>query len=106
MAIFSELQGLFHIFGLIDILQMLAAIGETLERENDNEVMGVVVNIRKGLWRISVWTRTCTNKEALLEAGKRLKEILRLPANELLDFASHSDAAHSGSSRAKSRYSV
>lgn len=82
---------------------MLAAIGETLEREGDNEVMGVVVNLRKAHWRISVWTRTCTNKEGLLEVGRRFKEILKLPASETLDFASHNDAAHSGSSRAKAR---
>lgn len=82
---------------------MLAAIGETLEREGDNEVMGVVVNIRKAHWRISVWTRTCANKEGLLEVGRRFKEILRLPPSETLDFASHNDAAHSGSSRAKAK---
>jgi hypothetical protein len=36
----------------------LAAIGETLEDEDDNEVMGVVVNVRKGFYRIGLWTRT------------------------------------------------
>lgn len=82
---------------------MLAAIGETLEKEGDNEVMGVVVNLRKAHWRISVWTRTCTNKEGLLEVGRRFKEILRLPATETLDFASHNDAAQSGSSRARAK---
>jgi len=35
---------------------MLAAIGETLEEEGDGEVMGVVVNVRKGFYRIGVWT--------------------------------------------------
>ena len=80
---------------------MLAAIGETLERDGDSEVMGVVVNLRKAHWRISVWTRTTTNRDALMEVGRRFKEILKLPAHETLDFASHNDAAHSGSSRAK-----
>ena len=83
--------------------KMLGAIGETLEREGDSEVMGVVVNIRKAHWRISVWTRTCTKGEALMEVGRRFKEILKLPNHETLDFASHNDAAHSGSSRAKTK---
>lgn len=80
---------------------MLAAIGETLERDGDSEIMGVVVNLRKAHWRISVWTRTTTNRDALMEVGRRFKEILKLPPHETLDFASHNDAAHSGSSRAK-----
>lgn len=88
------------------LYSMLAAIGETLEREQDNEVMGVVVNIRKGHWRISVWTRTCSNRDGLMEVGRRFKEILRLPPNETLEFASHNDSAHSGSSRAKAKMSV
>ena len=37
---------------------MLAAIGENLEDEDDNEVMGVVVNVRRGFYRIGLWTRT------------------------------------------------
>ncbi len=37
---------------------MLGAIGETLEDEEDGEVMGVVVNVRKAFFRIGVWTRT------------------------------------------------
>jgi translation initiation factor 4E len=48
---------------------MLAAIGETLEKEGDEEVMGVVVNARKGFYRIGLWTRTCTNSETLKQIG-------------------------------------
>ena len=51
---------------------MLAAIGETLEKEGDNEVMGVVVNARKGFYRIGLWTRTCTNSEVLKQIGYRI----------------------------------
>src|SRR5690606_22524427 len=66
---------------------MLAAIGETLENEGDNEVMGVVVNVRKAFYRIGVWTRTTGSvirggngakprsaeegKAILMEIGKR-----------------------------------
>jgi translation initiation factor 4E len=48
---------------------MLAAIGETLEKEGDDEVMGVVVNARKGFYRIGLWTKSCTNAEVLKAIG-------------------------------------
>ena len=48
---------------------MLAAIGETLEKEGDDEVMGVVVNARKGFYRIGLWTKTCSNQEVLKAIG-------------------------------------
>ena len=88
------------------LYSMLAAIGETLEGDRDSEVMGLAVNIRKGFWRISIWTRTCGNKETLMEIGKRFKDVLKLPHTEVLEFASHSDASHSGSSRAKAKMTV
>jgi len=89
---------------------MLAAIGETLEGDNDKEVMGVVVNVRKAFYRIGVWTKTTGggkaggNKEALMEIGRRFKEVLRLKDKELLEFSGHMDSAHSGSTRAKAKY--
>ncbi|KAH8883854.1 eukaryotic translation initiation factor 4E [Thozetella sp. PMI_491] len=106
---------------------MLAAIGETLEDEEDGEVMGVVVNVRKAFYRIGVWTRTIgksipgrgdgdvaggkgrsadKGREILLSIGRRFKEVLKLPANELLEFSGHTDSAHSGSTRAKAKMTV
>ena len=101
---------------------MLAGIGEMLEDEQDNEVMGVVVNIRKGFWRVGLWTRTAgqppKGKQAdaaadkdeprkRLEAiGKRFKDVLQLPSGELVEFAGHADSAHQGSSRAKAKFAV
>jgi translation initiation factor 4E len=97
---------------------MLAAIGETLESEDDNEVMGVVVNVRKGFYRIGLWTRTvgkATSKTAgkgrsaeqgeavLMSIGRRFKEVLRLRDSEQVEFSGHTDAAHSGSTRAKAK---
>lgn len=52
-----------------DSVQMLAAIGETLEKEGDDEVMGVVVNARKGFYRIGLWTKSCSNQEVLKAIG-------------------------------------
>jgi translation initiation factor 4E len=106
---------------------MLSAIGETLEQEGDGEVTGVVVNVRKGFYRIGVWTRTTgknipgggdgdtaggkgrspeKGKEILQNIGKTFKEVLKLPAAEPVEFSGHTDAAHSGSTRAKAKFTV
>lgn len=100
---------------------MLAAIGETLEDEGDGEVMGVVVNVRRGFYRIGLWTRTVgkgkgganangkTNeqsKETLLKIGKRFKEALALGDADQVEFSGHADAAHAGSTRAKAKFTV
>jgi len=96
---------------------VLAAIGETLEDDNDDEVMGVVVNVRKGFYRVGLWTRSngAPNKKAgstdgradvLNRIGARLKEAMGLPSSELVEFTGHSDSAHSGSTRAKAKYTV
>ncbi|CAD6499766.1 BgTH12-03874 [Blumeria graminis f. sp. triticale] len=106
---------------------MLSAIGETLEGENDGEVMGVVVNVRKGFYRIGVWTRTVgksiagggdgdvaggkgrsaeKGREVLMRIGQTFKAILNLPPSETVDFSGHTESAQSGSTRAKARISV
>lgn len=107
---------------------MLSAIGETLEDENDNEVMGVVVNIRKGFWRVGLWTRTAgqapkknaagagaggdaseereAGKKRLERIGVRFKSVLQLPETEQVEFSGHADSAHQGSSRAKAKFAV
>lgn len=105
----------------------MGAIGETLENEDDGEVMGVVVNVRKAFFRIGVWTRTIgksipgrgegdvaggkgrsgeKGKEILLSIGRRFKEVLELPASEQVEFSGHTDSAHSGSTRAKAKHVV
>ncbi|KAJ5041675.1 uncharacterized protein L3040_005248 [Drepanopeziza brunnea f. sp. 'multigermtubi'] len=106
---------------------MLSAIGETLEESGDGEVMGVVVNVRKGFYRIGVWTRTIgksipgggdgdvaggkgrsleKGREVLMSIGRKFKEVLKVPGGEPVEFSGHTDSAHSGSTRAKSKYSV
>jgi translation initiation factor 4E len=88
---------------------MLAAIGETLESDDAKEVMGVVVNVRKAFFRIGVWTRTMGKggkNEALMEIGRRFKEVLKLKDRDLVEFSGHTDSAHSGSTRAKAKYTV
>ncbi|POS85170.1 eukaryotic translation initiation factor 4e-1, partial [Erysiphe pulchra] len=94
---------------------MLSAIGETLEGENDGEVMGVVVNVRKGFYRIGVWTHSTGNrivgggdgdvaggkgrspdkgKEILYNIGRTFKEIIKLPPSEVVEFSGHTESIH------------
>lgn len=94
---------------------VLAAIGETLEDDNDDEVMGVVVNVRKGFYRVGLWTRSnCgpskkageNRTEVLTRIGGRFKEAMNLPNTEPVEFTGHSDSAHSGSTRARAKITV
>lgn len=87
----------------------LAAIGETLEDEGDNEVMGVVVNVRKGFYRIGLWTRTqgkSGGKDTLMKIGSRFKEVLQVQGSDLVEFSGHADAMRAGSTRANAKYTV
>lgn len=92
----------------------MAAIGETLEEDGDNEVMGVVINVRKAFFRIGLWTRTVgknkggdgAGKEALMRIGQRFKETLKLAPNEQVEFSGHTESAHAGSTRAKPKFVV
>jgi translation initiation factor 4E len=114
----------------IDVLWlhiMLAGIGETLEQADDGEVMGVVVNVRKGLYRIGIWTRTVgkpvpgggdgdnaggkgrpteKGKQILMGIGRRFKDVLMLRQEEIVEFSGHAEAQASGSTRAKAKFSV
>jgi len=71
--------------------------------------MGVVVNVRKGFYRVGLWTRTTGKsggKDTLMKIGQRFKEVLQLGPSEVLEFSGHTDAAHAGSTRAKAKYTV
>lgn len=107
---------------------MLSAIGETLERDSsDGEVMGVVVNVRKGFYRIGLWTKTVgkavpgggdgdvaggkgrsaeKSREVLMGLGKKFKDVLRLKDSEPVEFSGHTESAASGSTRAKAKFVV
>ncbi len=107
---------------------MLAAIGETLENsDDDGEVMGVVVNVRKGFYRVGLWTKTVgksvpgggegdvaggkgrspeKSKDVLLGLGMKFKEVLKLKDAEVVEFTGHTESAHGGSTRAKAKFTV
>ncbi|KAI5202501.1 eukaryotic translation initiation factor 4E [Aureobasidium subglaciale] len=102
---------------------LLAAIGEQLEDDNDNEVMGVVINIRKAFYRVGLWTRSAGTKAnpakqgqpqrtpqesqaILMKIGQRFKAVLTVQDKEVIEFMGHSDSANAGSTRAKAKYSA
>ena len=71
--------------------------------------MGVVVNVRKGFYRVGLWTRTTGkggSKDTLMKLGNRFKGVLQLPEQDLIEFSGHTDAARAGSTRANAKYTV
>ncbi|KAI4276094.1 MAG: hypothetical protein L6R38_005756 [Xanthoria sp. 2 TBL-2021] len=106
---------------------MLGAIGETLESgEDDGELMGVVVNVRKGFYRLGLWTKTVGKKiggitgdvaggkdrseekakEILMNLGRKFKEVMKLAAGEQVEFSGHTESARAGSTRANAKFVV
>lgn len=65
---------------------LLAVIGETIEDE-ENEVNGIVLNIRKAI-RVAIWTKDC-NSDKLITIGERFKKVLRLTDDQKVEFMSH-----------------
>lgn len=90
----SDIDGLW-----LDVL--LGAIGETLEPDGANEILGVVANVRKSFIRVGCWTRSAgrdgASKEKLIEIGRNLKKVLMLREIESMEFTGHAESACSGS---------
>lgn len=84
---------------------MLAAIGEYLDPEEKDEIMGVVCNAKGKFFRLSIWTRTGENEDMLKKIGESMKEALGLPTDENVEFTKHNDSAKGGS-RSKVKLSV
>ena len=59
-------------------------IGETLE--DDDDILGAVVSIKRGQDRLSVWTKTASNEALQMRIAKRVKMTLDLPAEVKLDY--------------------
>ncbi|KAG0006609.1 eukaryotic translation initiation factor 4E [Modicella reniformis] len=64
---------------------MLACIGEAFEHEE--EVCGTVVSVRKGLFRIALWTRSSDNQEKAMSVGRTFKSSANIDGT--LEFQSH-----------------
>ncbi|CAK9437623.1 uncharacterized protein LODBEIA_P20010 [Lodderomyces beijingensis] len=74
---------------------LLAVIGETIEDDED-EVNGIVINVRKPAYRIGIWTKDCDAKK-LRTVGERLKKILQLKDEQKVEFTSHDPSSTRGS---------
>lgn len=73
---------------------VLSVIGETIER-NDNEeseVNGIVFNVRKGVWRIGLWTKSC-DIEKLTPIGETFKKVLGLSEQDQVEFFPHKETS-------------
>lgn len=76
--------------------------------------MGVVVNVRKSFHRIGLWTRSAgkstksepESKQVLERIGLNFKNVLMIKESEPVEFMGHADSAHSGSTRAKVKFTV
>ncbi|KAL7666359.1 Eukaryotic translation initiation factor 4E [[Candida] zeylanoides] len=74
---------------------LLSVIGGTIEDDED-EVNGIVLNVRKQAIRIGIWTRDC-DEAKLKKVGERLRKVLRLAEDQKIDFMSHDDSNRKGS---------
>lgn len=66
---------------------LLSVVGETIE-DDDEEVNGIVLNIRKSAFRIGIWTKDC-DESKLKVIGERLKKVLKLTDDQKVEFMSH-----------------
>jgi len=84
---------------------VLACIGENFDEEN--EIMGCVVSIRKGNDRLALWTKTASNENVQRKIGTQLKRVLELGDNASIGYTVHQDSLKRGSSfNNRSRYEV
>jgi len=73
---------------------ILEMIGEGFE--DSEEVCGVVVGLRKGRNRISLWTKTATDSGAQKRIGAHLKKKMALGPRNKLTYTAHADAYERG----------
>eukprot|EP00164_Ancoracysta_twista_P000086 GFYU01000123.1.p1 GENE.GFYU01000123.1~~GFYU01000123.1.p1 ORF type:complete len:227 (+),score=73.10 GFYU01000123.1:30-683(+) len=71
---------------------VLAAIGETFE--DGDEILGVVVSMRKGQDKLAVWTRTAAIEDVQMRIGKMFKQIATGVGlqSQVLGYQSHSES--------------
>jgi len=85
---------------------MLACIGEAFGDDED-EICGAVVSIRKAQDRIALWTKTASKEVQTRLIGRIFKRALELPENVVLGYQSHADSMKRTSSfPGKPRYEV
>jgi len=82
---------------------VLACIGNSFEDED--EVCGVVVSVRKQTDKICLWTRNATEEAKTRRIGQQLKDLLGLQIK--IEYQVHEDAmVHNSSFNNKAKYEV
>jgi len=76
---------------------VLACIGNAFS--DDDEICGVVVSLRKGLDKISLWTKTASDEQKTKRIGQKFKELLGYQGK--IQYQVHSDAQDSKSNSYK-----
>ncbi|CCH58558.1 hypothetical protein TBLA_0A07690 [Henningerozyma blattae CBS 6284] len=69
---------------------LMAVIGETID-EDEYQINGVVLSVRKGTYKFALWTKS-EDREPLFEIGKKFKQVLKLNDENQLEFFPHSSA--------------
>eukprot|EP00002_Diphylleia_rotans_P012628 TRINITY_DN2475_c0_g1_i1.p1 TRINITY_DN2475_c0_g1~~TRINITY_DN2475_c0_g1_i1.p1 ORF type:complete len:243 (+),score=22.45 TRINITY_DN2475_c0_g1_i1:97-729(+) len=70
---------------------LLACIGEMFDQED--EVCGCVVSLRKDEHKVSLWTRTSNDRDVVLTIGKQFKELAGVPSAVPIGFQAHADCS-------------
>jgi translation initiation factor 4E len=71
---------------------LLALIGETLYPNDDNsnpQICGAIVQSRKKMDRVGLWTRDAENEQAVLDIGTNYRNFLRPQNYQKLKYQSH-----------------
>eukprot|EP01103_Thecamoeba_quadrilineata_P005959 TRINITY_DN156_c1_g1_i1.p1 TRINITY_DN156_c1_g1~~TRINITY_DN156_c1_g1_i1.p1 ORF type:complete len:246 (-),score=50.99 TRINITY_DN156_c1_g1_i1:128-865(-) len=87
---------------------ILALIGEGFGTDEENEeICGCVVSVRKAQDRIALWTKSATNHNAAVAIGRHLKKVLELSDSITINYQAHSDSQKNNSSyNNKNRYEL
>jgi len=84
---------------------VLACVGASFD--DDAQVLGIVVSVRKQMDKIALWTSDAVDEMAVRRIGRQFKEILQLPAAVKVGYQAHADAMDNNNSFAnKNRYEV
>lgn len=68
---------------------LLAMVGEAFV--DGDEICGIVISLRKHRNRVSLWTKTHTDKDAIQRIGHEFKKAIEMPKRKI-SFAAHADA--------------
>jgi len=84
---------------------VLACIGEGFADNQNDEICGCVVSVRKSQDKIALWTKCATNEAVVRGIGKHLRQLLELPEHHQLGYQAHFDCQRNNSSfNNKNRY--